>query len=235
MKKLIRNRLFISAVCLLLAGVLAFGMLPRMYDRQASTADIVCLNQSVEPGTVITDNMLIVAEVGAYGLPANVVTEKSQIAGLVAESTLYAGEFLWVDRFATPENYQAEKKAGHFGLVDGTYLLTISLPSESAGLAGVLRSGDMVDVYGYTDETGIAIASVALTGVSVYQVLNSKLVSLDDLDTKLSKESDADVSDFDFAPAYVVFLVNEQQAKVLIGLEKDEALHLTFREKEVRP
>jgi pilus assembly protein CpaB len=233
--KLFKNRIFIGAVCLLLAGIFAFGLLPGLYSRQASTAEIVRLNQTVEAGTVITDDMLTVAEVGAYGLPEGVVREKSQIMGLVAESAIYAGEYLWLDRFTSPEDYQADKKAGNFGLSDGTYLLTISLPSESSGLAGILRAGDTVDVYSYSDETGVSVASVALTGVSVYQVLNSKLVSLDDLDVKLGADPDTDESDYDFAPAYVVFIVNEHQARVLIGLEKDEALHLTLRETEVHP
>ncbi len=235
MIKLLKNRIFIGAVCLLLAGILTFGLLPGLYSRQASTAEIVRLNQTVEAGTVITDDMLTVAEVGAYGLPDGVVREKSQIVGLVAGSAIYAGEYLWLDRFAAPEDYQADKKSGDFGLSEGTYLLTISLPSESSGLAGILRSGDTVDVYSYSDETGASVASVALTGVSVYQVLNSKLVSLDDLDVKLGADPDTDESDYDFAPAYVVFIVNEQQARVLIGLEKDEALHLTLRETEVHP
>jgi hypothetical protein len=33
----------------------------------------------------------------------------------------------------------------------------------------------------------------------------------------------------------VVFVVNEQQAETLIGLEKDKALHLTLRGTEARP
>jgi hypothetical protein len=65
-------------------------------------------------------------------------------------------------------------------------------------------------------------------------VLNSKLVSLDDIDAELTANPDADPSDCDLAPTYVVFAVNEQQAKVLIGLEKDKSLHLTLRESEAQ-
>ena len=235
MFKLIRNKLFIGAMCLLLAGMLAFGLLPRLYGAQSGTTEIVKLRQTVEYGTVITEDMLTVAEVGSYGLPDTVVTDKSEIVGLVAGSTVYAGEYLWRDRFISAEDYEnAISKSGH-DLSEGTYLLTIALPSESSGLAGILRVGDTVDVYGYTDESGSAVASVALTAVSVYKVLNSKLVSLDDLDAELTANPDADPADYDLAPAYVVFTVNEQQAKVLIGLEKDEALHLILRETGARP
>ena len=222
-------------MCLLLAGILAFVFLPRLYGAQSGTTEIVRLRQTVESGTVITGDMLTVAEVGAYGLPDNVIRDKSEITGLVAGETVYAGEYLWRNCFLTPEAYGQSGKGTGYGLSDGTYLLTIALPSESSGIAGILRAGNTVDVYGYSDESGSAVVSKALTCVKVYKVLNSKLVSLDDLDAKLKANSSKDSSDYDFAPAYVVFTVNEQQAKTLIGLEKDKSLHLTLRGTEVRP
>lgn len=235
MLKLFKNKIFIGAMCLLLAGILAFVFLPRLYGTQSGTTEIVRLRQTVESGTVITDDMLTVAEVGTYGLPDNVIRDKSEITGLIAGETVYAGEYLWRDCFLTPDAYGQGGNGTGYGLSDGTYLLTIALPSESSGLAGILRAGDLVDVYGYSDESGSAVVSKALTGITVYEVLNDKLASLDNLDAKLKADSNADSSDYDFAPAYVVFVVNEQQAETLIGLEKDKALHLTLRGTEARP
>lgn len=217
-------------MCLILAGALAFLLLPRLYSAQSSTVEIVKLKQTVEYGTTITDDMLTVSEVGSYGLPDNVVKDKSEITGLVAGETIYAGEYLWRDRFMTEEACEETEKNTVYGLLEGTYLLTISLPSESSGIAGILRTGNTVDVYGYTDDSGAAVVTETLTGVTVYKVLNSKLVSLDDIDAKLKADPGKDSSDYDFAPAYVVFTVNEQQAKTLIGLEKDKSLHLALRE-----
>ena len=95
MLKLFRNKIFIGAMCLLLAGILAFVFLPRLYGAQSGTTEIVKLRQTVERGTVITDDMLTVTEVGSYGLSDNIVTDKSEITGLVAGDTVYAGEYLW--------------------------------------------------------------------------------------------------------------------------------------------
>ena len=229
MFRLFRNKIFIGAMCLLLAGILAFVFLPRLYDAQSGTTEIIKLRQTVESGTIITDDMLTVSEVGSYGLPDNVIRAKSEITGFVAGETIYAGEYLWRDCFLTPEAFDENKKQNGYALSEGTYLLTIGLPSESSGIAGILRAGSTVDVYGYSDDNGSAVVSKALTGISVYEVLNNKLVSLDDLDAEMEASPDADPSDYDFAPAYIVFVVDEQQAKVLIGLEKDESLHLTLR------
>ena len=229
MLRLFKNRIFIGAMCLLLAGVLAFVFLPRLYSAQASTTQIVKLIQTVEHGTVITDDMLTVTEVGSYGLPDEVIRSKSEIIGLVAGETVYAGEYLWRDCFINKEAYKAVSSNTGFGLSNGTYLLTISLPSESAGIAGILRAGDTVDVYGYTDENGTTVVSKALTDIKVYDVLNKKVASMDELDAELEASVGTDLSDYDFAPAYVVFIVNEDQAKTLIGLEREKSLHLTLR------
>jgi len=229
MLKLFRNKIIIGAMCLLLAAILAFVLLPKLYSAKSSTTEIVKLKQTVEYGAVITDDMLTASEVGSYGLPDGIVRDKSEIVGLVAGSTIYEGEYLWQDRFITTEAYTEAKEKTDVGLSEGTYLLTISLPTASSGIAGILRAGDTVDVYGYTDDSGSVIVNEALTEVKVYEVLNSKLISLDDLDAKLKSDSGEDNSDYDFAPAYVVFTVNEQQAKTLIGLEQDKSLHLTLR------
>jgi pilus assembly protein CpaB len=227
--KLIRNKIFIGSMCLLLAGVFAFLLLPKLYKVQASTVDIVKLKQNVDYGTTITDEMLTIAEVGAYGLADNIIKNKSEIVGLVAGSTIYAGEYLWRDRFMTLDAYVKAASKDELTLSDGTYLLTISLPSASAGIAGVLRAGDIVDVYGCSGDNESNTVNEALTEVKVHEVLNSKLLSLNDLDDKLKANPNANPSDYDFIPAYVVFIVNMQQAETLIGLEKDKSLHLTLR------
>ncbi len=227
--KLFKNKIFIGAMCLLLAGILAFVLLPQLYSAQASTVEIVTLKQNVEGGAVINDDMLTTAEVGSYGLPDSVVREKSEITGLVAGESLYAGEYLWKNRFMTEEAYQKTFSESGAALNDGSYLLTIGVPTASSGLAGILRGGDVVDVYGSVSDNGTATVSEALTAVTVYTVLNSKLVPLDDLDAKLKAATDTDQSDYDFIPAYVVFIVSDQQAKTLIGLEKDKSLHLVLR------
>lgn len=228
MLKIIKNKLFVGAVCLLLAAALSFGLLPKMYHNQSETAKVVTMKQTVEYGTKITEDMLSVIEVGSYGLPKSVVTDKAEIIGLVANSVLYSGEYLWRERFITGEDFEKVGTIGT-GLADGNYLLTISFPTTSAGIAGVLRGGSTVDVYSVTeDDVGNVTVNKALKAINVYKVLNSKLQSLDELDAEMKSSSEANSSDYDLVPAFVIVMVNEQQAKTLIYLEKMQALHLAL-------
>ena len=227
MQKILKNKLFISTACLVLAAVLSFVLLPKMYEDETATANVLVLNQTVAEGTEITENLLTTAEVGAFGLSGTVATDKEQVIGMVATSTIYEGEYLTKNRLVSAEEYD---NSGHGTALEfGEFLLTLKLPSTSAGLAGVLRGGALVDVYTTTEnENGAIETKRALSEISVKQVLNSKLESLDDLDESLAEESDGVKDEADYAPVYIVVTVDETQAKTLIALEKAENFHLTL-------
>ena len=227
MQKILKNKLFISTACLVLAAVLSFILLPKIYEDKTATANVLVLNQTVDEGTKITENLLTTAEVGAFGLSGAVAYDKEQVIGMVATSTIYEGEYLTKNRLVTAEEY--EKSASGAVLADGQFLLALKIPSTSSGLAGQLRGAALVDVYTTVeDENGVIKTEKALSEISVKQVLNSKLESLDDLDKRLTEESDDVKDDADYAPVYIVVTVDVDQAKTLIALEKTENFHLTL-------
>ena len=227
MRKIFKNKLFISTACLVLAAVLSFVLLPKIYEEETATANVLVLNQTVAEGTEITEKLLSTAEVGAFGLSGAVATDKEQVIGMVATSTIYEGEYLTKNRLVTAEEYK--KSVSGAVLADGQFLLALKIPSTSSGLAGQLRGAALVDVYTTVDdENGAIKTEKALSEISVKQVLNSKLESLDDLDKSLAEESDGVKDEADYAPVYIVVTVDETQAKTLIALEKAENFHLTL-------
>ena len=227
MQKILKNKLFISTACLVLAAVLSFVLLPKMYEDETATANVLVLNQTVDEGTEITENLLTTAEVGAFGLSGAVATDKEQVIGMVATSTIYEGEYLTKNRLVTAEEYK--KSASGTVLEDGKFLLALKIPSTSSGLAGQLREAALVDVYTTVeDENGAIKTEKALSQISVKHVLNSKLESLDDLDECMTEETDSVKDDADYTPVYIVVTVDETQAKALIALEKAENFHLTL-------
>lgn len=227
MQKILKNKLFISAACLVLAAVLSFVLLPKMYEDKTATANVLVLNQTVDEGTEITEKLLTTAEAGAFGLSGTVATDKEQVIGMVATSTIYEGEYLTKNRLVSAEEYD---NSGHGTALEfGEFLLTLKLPSTSAGLAGVLRGGALVDFYTTTvNENGAIKTEKALSQISVKHVLNSKLESLNDLDERMTEDEDGAKDNADYTPVYIVVTVDETQAKTLIALEKAENFHLTL-------
>lgn len=231
MRILLKNKIVIGCVCLIIAALLAFGLLPRLYNSRSATTEVVRLNQTVEYGTVIDQSMLTLVEVGAYGLSGRVATSKADVIGKVAATTVYADENLLPEWFMSLEDFEKEAVKQGANLEAGQVLITVSFPTVSSGIAGLLRSGDSVDVYEYaTNELGQSVVSKALAGMTVYDVLNSKLISLDGLDAALEADETLSADDYDFVPAYVIFIANEQQAKALIKLEREKSMHLTLLE-----
>lgn len=227
MQKILKNKLFIGTACLVLAAVLSFVLLPKMYEDETVTTNVLVLNQTVDEGTEITEKLLSTAEVGAFGISEAVATDKEQVIGMVATSTIYEGEYLGKNRLVTAEEYK--KSVSGAVLVDGQFLLALKIPSTSSGLAGQLRGAALVDVYTTVeDENGAIKTEKALSQISVKHVLNSKLESLDDLDELMTEETDDVKDDADYTPVYIVVTVDETQAKTLIALEKAENFHLTL-------
>ncbi|NCB26031.1 MAG: hypothetical protein EOM62_11260 [Bacteroidia bacterium] len=233
MTKLFRSKAFLGGVCLVLAAAIAFLLLPRFYASQSATVNVVRVMQDVPAGTAITSAMLTTAEAGAYGLPEKVVTSEDEAVGKVAAETLYAGEMLWQGRLMSEEDYLASEEARTKGLSTGVCLVTLELPSASSGIAGVLRAGYIVDVYecSVSGDSSYSITK-CLSSMFVYDVLNSKMESLNELDTKQDAAQAENETSYDYKPAYVVFRCSEDQAQTLIRLERAKTLYLTLKNTE---
>lgn len=224
------SKLLLGIICIAIAALLSFVALPQLYADKAETTSAVKLSRDVPAGTLITENLLSSVEVGAYGLPDTVVRSAEAAVGMVASEVLYAGEYLTSSRLVTEEAYQAQLAAQTKGLESGYCLVTIEFPSVSSGIAGVLRAGNIVDVHECTEnkESGVTVQK-ALPSLYVYDVLNADLQSLTKLDAKLAEAVMEEDTNYDFAPAYVIFRCTVEQAHTLIRLERTEALHLTLQ------
>ena len=73
MKKLLENKLVVGGVCIVIAAILAFLVLPGMYKQKEKTIYICRLQADITAGTKIEAQMLKQVEVGSYGLPESVV------------------------------------------------------------------------------------------------------------------------------------------------------------------
>ena len=228
MAKVFKSKLLLGVLCLLLAAVVAFVLLPKLYASKAETVTAVKLASDVPSGTMLTEEMLSTAQVGAYGLPGSVVRSAEDAVGKVAVEPMYAGEFLTETRLVTEEEYNTLELSRTKGLESGNCLVTIKLPGASSGVASVLRSGNLVDVQEWVkgEDKAVTVKKV-LSSMYIYDVLNGKLQSLSALDKQ--KAEAAEEADFDFEPKYIVFRCTDAQAQVLIRLEHEESLHLTLQ------
>jgi pilus assembly protein CpaB len=236
--KILKNRTIIAVACFILAAVVAFGILPRFYNDRESTVPVYRAAMSIPRGTLIASEHIESAEVGAFNLPDGVITDPEQIIGLYALTDIpktdlilpgKLGEFLLSEALDTL--MKQEQK-----------LVTVTLPSNAAGVSGHLQSGDIVSVVCYiaaheqfvTDEnTGFdmrvnisaqTVSYPELRNIAVYAVENAKTESMDEL-----QHAEGTV---DTVPKTVTLIVTEEQAIKLIEAEYTGKIHLVFERRD---
>ena len=257
--KLFKSKAFIGVLCLVLAALVSFLLIPRFFAQQKATALIPRANREIEAGTTITADMLSQTETGSYGLSDHILRDAESIVGMVAGETIHNGEFFWKTALLSADDYALIDEAQNKGLEKGLCLVTIKCPSASAGVAGVLRSGSRVDVFSCmekpeemeeAEDTDAADAEMPVEAekkpgeeagyvttkvfdnLYVYDVLNSNFESLDKLDEAVQNAVEGENTNYNFDPTYVVIRCTEEQAGTLICLERSQSLHLTLQRME---
>lgn len=232
---LLKNRTIIAGVCLAVAGIIAFVALPGFYADREATVTVYRAAEPIPRGTLIGAKHIESAEIGAFNLPDGVIVEQELIIGQFALTDIpkydlilpeKLGEFIFTQ---TLDDLMAQ----------GQRLVTVTLPSNAAGLSGHLESGDIVSVVVYIaahdmfitdEETGFdvrvnipaqTLLLPDLQEIAVYAVENAKAESMEDL-------QNSDETTVDYVPKTVTLIVTEEQAVMLVEAENTGKIHLVF-------
>ena len=93
--KILKNRIFLSALCIIAAAVVSFVLLPRFYENKDATVMVLRASEDIPAGTRIEDKQLAEVEVGKLGLPEGVINDKTQIVGKIAQTDISRGTILF--------------------------------------------------------------------------------------------------------------------------------------------
>ena len=141
--KIFRNRTVVGVLCILLSLVICFGVTP-LFTRSASEkATVVRVTAEIHEGDEITASMVQTVEVGAYNLPAGVLTDKNEVIGKYATAELAAGDYVLASKLST----EPAAENGYLYNLDGSkQAISVTIKSFATGLSGKLKSGDIVSV-----------------------------------------------------------------------------------------
>ena len=210
---MIKNRTIIAIVCIFLALLLSFGVVPLLNKASSSKVEIVRLTADIKTGAMITDNIIEIVKVGEYNLPDSVIKDKSEVVGKYATADLFTGDYI------TPSKITVN--------IDTTESILNSLDNDemaisinvdfNTSLSGKLEVGDIVSLITKKDDE-LADIPTELTYVEVIAVTAG-----DGKDTNNNTEKSDSESGL---PKTVTFRANAEQA-TLIALN-DGNIHIAL-------
>lgn len=229
--KILKNRIFLSALCIIVAAAVSFVLLPRFYENKDATVMVLRATQDIPAGTRMVEKHLAQADVGKLGLPEDVINDKSKVVGKIAQTDIFKGDYFSPKKLG---EYLADEKLDHIA-ENNQRLVTISVPSVAAGLSSHLQSGDIVTVAVFMDKASNGqsafpqvILYPELKGLEVYSVENSRTQSTAQVREQQTKGQS---SSGDPVPKAVTLVATEAQASKLIEAEYTGKLHLIFEKR----
>lgn len=139
--KILRNKFLIGILCIVIGVTVGFVLLPRSQDADINMTRVVRLRQDVEAGAKLEEAMMEIAAIPAESVPEGASSTLESFLNRYASTPLYKGDILTAakvrDTLVDPVAAAAAK---------GKQLVSVTVPSLSAGVSGTLQPGDVVSI-----------------------------------------------------------------------------------------
>ena len=248
--KILRNKFLIGILCIIIGVTVGFVLLPKSQDADINMTKVVRLTQDVEAGTKLEEKMLEIATIPAESVPDGASSALESFLNRYASSQLYEGDILTSakvrDTLVDPVAAAAAK---------GKQLVSVTVPSLSAGVSGTLQPGDVVSIMvtskvtqfnqnlglmtPFEDseetsdwQTGSNLISSVTKESQTYipeelRYLEVCNVSSSD-GTDALMNGDKDKEEPNRLPVTITFYATEAQALKLAEVEQNGEIHVTF-------
>ena len=248
--KILRNKFLIGILCIVIGVTVGFVLLPKSQDADINMTKVVRLTQDVEAGTKLEEKMLEIATIPAESVPDGASSALESFLNRYASSQLYEGDILTSakvrDTLVDPVAAAAAK---------GKQLVSVTVPSLSAGVSGTLQPGDVVSIMvtskvtQFNQNLGLMTpvedseeTSDWQTGGSLISSVTKesqtyipeelrylevcKVSSSDGTDALVN--GDKDKEEPNRLPVTITFYATEAQALKLAEVEQNGEIHVTF-------
>ena len=247
--KILRNKFIIGMLCIAIGITAGFVLLPKSQNADVDMSQVVRLTKDVAAGTLLESDMMELSQVPTESVPAGAASAVESFLSRYASSQLYKGDILTEakvrDTLVDPVAAAAAK---------GKQLVSVTVPTLSAGVSGTLQPGDIVSVMvtsevtqfnanlGLNTATQEPDAEAAQNGSSLISSVTKEsqtyipeeLRYLEVCKISSSDGSDALVNGKENSeepnrlPVTITFYATEAQALKLAEVEQNGELHVTF-------
>lgn len=139
--KLIRNKFIIGILCIAIGVTAGFILLPRSQRSEISMTQVVRLTQNVKAGEQLTAENMETTTIPAANVPGGASSSVDAYRGKYAVTQLFAGDILTATKV---RDTLVDSVAA--GAAKGKQLVSLTVPTLTAGVSGTLLPGDVVAV-----------------------------------------------------------------------------------------
>lgn len=211
--KIFQNKIVVGVICIVIAAILAFFFLPSISKSKSNTEKIYAVKNTIAEGTMIEESMLTEKEVGSYGLPQSIIKDKDKIVGKYASCDITPDDLILSSKIS---DYAANQKLDKV-MSEGKMLVTVSLDSVASAVGNHLKSGDIISIVGYANDTVVVYEE--LKQLEVYSIENENAEKLEDVENNEEAEHLASTA---------TLIANQAQAEKLIQAEYSGKVHAVF-------
>lgn len=223
-KSSFEKRKWIGLVCIVVALIISFVIVPLIAKAGGKTENIVIANENIKSGTVISKDMIKTEERGIYGLEGYVINAEDVI-GKPAATDITQNDAITLNKIGKENITKIQS------IVNNKHtLVTVSLKSNAAGVASHLKPGDTVKVaYALEGEYGecIIVKDANLANIEVYDIENNNAESINSSSSDAMSSSDTEK----IAATVTLIAKNAAQEEALLKAEYNGDIHLIFVER----
>jgi pilus assembly protein CpaB len=142
--KFLKNRFFLGILCIAAGLSVSLMAMPKLADKSTpEQLEVVRVKADIPAGSLITDDQIELVAMDKNTLPSMAIENTAEASGQYADADLFQGDIL------TSAKLVSEKQAKNYletATGKGLRLVSITIPSLSAGVSGQIKTGDIVTV-----------------------------------------------------------------------------------------
>ena len=142
--KFLKNRFFLGILCITAGLSVSLMAMPRLVDKSTpEQLEVVRVKSDIPAGSLITDDQIELIAMDKNTLPSTAIKNTADASGKYASADLFQGDII------TSAKLVSEKQTKNYletATEKGMRLVSITIPSLSAGVSGQIKPGDIVTV-----------------------------------------------------------------------------------------
>lgn len=142
--KFLKNRFFLGILCIAAGLSVSLMAMPRLVDKSTpEQLEVVRVKADIPAGSLITDDQIELVAMDKNTLPSMAIENTAEVSGKYAAADLFEGDILISAKLVS------EKQTKNYletATEKGMRLVSITIPSLSAGVSGQIKPGDIVTV-----------------------------------------------------------------------------------------